>query len=220
MKNRKTPKDLKKQSSEILKRLKKKYPVAACALNFSNAFELLVATILSAQCTDQRVNIVTENLFRTFKNPEDYATASQEEMEQAIKSINFFRNKAKNIRTMAQKIIDDFNGKVPDTLKELITLPGVARKTANVVLGVWFKKNEGIVVDTHVKRLSNRLGLTKHEAPPKVEQDLMKLIPQNEWEEFSLRLILHGRETCIARKPKCRECEMVDICPASIQFLS
>lgn len=220
MKIKKQKSTKKQQASEILKRLKIKYPVVKCALNFSNNFELLVATILSAQCTDKRVNIVTEKLFKKYKTPKDYALAGQKDFEKDIHSTGFYRNKAKNIIGTAKIISEKYHGKVPDEMEKLIELPGVARKTANVVLSVGFKKNAGIVVDTHVSRLSNRLNLSKETNAVKIEKDLIKLIPQKEWEEFSLRLIQHGRDTCIARKPKCKECELVDICPASSNYLS
>ena len=199
---------------EIIKRLKKAYPTAHCALNHSNAFELLIATILSAQCTDERVNIVTATLFRKYRGPADFAEVSQEELEKDIKSTGFFRNKAKSIRAASQKILDEFGGQVPQTMDELLTLAGVARKTANVVMGNAFGIASGVVVDTHVSRLSQRLGLTKEKTPENIERDLQKLVPQKDWVMFSHWLIFHGRQICNARKPKCTECVLADQCPS------
>jgi endonuclease-3 len=214
------PDDKKKRAREIIRRLKKTYPKAHCALNHSNAFELLIATILSAQCTDQRVNIVTADLFRKYRGPEDYLKVSQAELEKDIHSTGFFRNKAKNIQATCRKILDDFGGQVPETMEELLTLPGVARKTANVVLGNAFGIASGIVVDTHVARLSLRLGLTKNEAAEKIEKDLIELVPKKDWIMFSHWLIFHGRQICQARKPRCRECVLADICPSFEIFTS
>ena len=205
--------DKKKHTKEIIKRLRKTYPDAHCALNHSNAFELLIATILSAQCTDVRVNIVTADLFRKYPQPKDYLKASQEEIEHDVRTTGFFRNKAKNIRATAKKIIEEFDGEVPRTMDELLSLNGVARKTANVVLGNAFRIASGVVVDTHVKRLSNRLGLTKKTDPVKVETDLVELVPKKDWVMFSHWLIWHGREICKARKPNCEVCTLNDICP-------
>jgi endonuclease III len=205
--------DKKQHTAEIIKRLKKMYPDAHCALNHSNAFELLVATILSAQCTDDRVNIVTATLFRKYQTPQDYLDVELEELTQDIKSINFFNNKAKNIHAMAGKIIENFGGEVPKTMDELLTLNGVARKTANVVLGNAFGIASGVVVDTHVSRLSQRLGLTAETTPEKIEKDLQVLVPKKDWVMFSHWLIYHGRQICNARKPKCSECKLNDICP-------
>ena len=213
----KSPKNLKLHAKEVLKRLKKHYPNVTCALNHKNTFELLVATILSAQCTDKRVNIVTESLFNKYKSPKDYADAIPEEFEQDIRSTGFYRNKTKNIIGMAQKVVNEFQSEIPNTMAKLITLPGVARKTANVVLSVAFNKNEGVTVDTHVKRISYRLGLTKNTNPEKVEKDLMQLLPQKDWETYSISVINHGRQLCIARKPKCQECFLSNICPRSIK---
>lgn len=207
------------QAREILKRLEKKYPSVRCTLNFSNNFELLVATMLSAQCTDKRVNIVTERLFKKYKIPLDYANSEQKNLEDDIKSTGFYRNKARNIRAMAKIIVEKFGGKIPAKMDLLVGLPGVARKTANVVLSIGFNKNEGLVVDTHVKRLSNRLGLTNQQNPEKIEKELTALLPRSKWDAFSLRLIQHGRNTCVARKPRCQNCELIDICPASSEFL-
>lgn len=201
-----------KRSAEIIKRLKKEYPDAHCALNHTNPFELLVATILSSQCTDVRVNIVTADLFRKYRSPQDYLNISQEELEKDIRSTGFFRNKAKNIQAACEKIVENFRGEIPQTMDELLTLNGVARKTANVVLGNAFGIASGVVVDTHVRRLSNRLGLTKHSNPEKIEMDLQKLVPKNEWVMFSHWLIMHGRADCNARKPVCDKCVLEDIC--------
>ncbi len=201
------------QADEVVARLGKHYPDAHCALNHNNAFELLVATILSAQCTDERVNIVTADLFRKYRGPRDFAAAVQEELEKDVRSTGFFRNKAKSIRGAAKKIVDEFNGEVPQTMEELLILPGVARKTANVVLGNAFGITSGVVVDTHVKRLSYRLGLTTQKTPEKVEKELQKLIPEKHWVMFSHWLIFHGRQVCKARNPACENCFMNDICP-------
>ena len=202
----------KSRIQEILKRLEKAYPDAKCALRHENPFQLLVSTILSAQCTDERVNMVTPELFRKHPTPADFATLRPEVLEQEIRSTGFFRNKAKSIIGAAQKIMREFSGKVPDTMETLLTLPGVARKTANVVLGTAFGKATGVVVDTHVQRLARRLGLTKHEAPEKIEKDLMELIPQSKWIDFSHELIFHGRRCCQARKPNCPACSLEDLC--------
>ena len=206
-------KDKSARTAEIIKRLKKQYPDAHCALVHTNAFELLIATILSAQCTDVRVNIVTAELFRKYRSPKDYVDASQEELEQDIRSTGFYRNKAKNIRAACKKIIQDFGGEIPQTMDELLTLNGVARKTANVVLGNAFGIASGVVVDTHVKRISNRLGLTKESDPVKVERDLEKLVPKKNWVMFPHWIIWHGREICKARNPNCAECVLESICP-------
>jgi len=205
--------DKKERTAEIIKRLKKEYPDAHCALNHSNAFELLVATILSAQCTDERVNLVTAELFRKYRTPQDYLNVETAELAQDIKSINFFNNKTKSIQGAAQKIVDHFGGEVPQTMDELLTLNGVARKTANVVLGNAFGIASGVVVDTHVARLSNRLGLTEEKTPEKIEKDLSEIVPQKNWVMFPHWLIFHGRKICNARKPKCDECVLSDICP-------
>lgn len=205
--------DKKQHTAEINKRLKKMYPDAHCALNHSNAFELLVATILSAQCTDDRVNIVTATLFRKYRTPQDYLEVDVSEIANDIKSINFFNNKAKNIQAMARKIVENFGGKVPNTMDELLTLNGVARKTANVVLGNAFGIASGVVVDTHVSRLSQRLGITEETTPEKIEKDLQVLVPKKDWVMFPHWLIFHGRQICNARKPKCGECKLNDICP-------
>jgi endonuclease-3 len=205
--------DKKERTSEIIRRLKKEYPDAHCALEHTNAFELLVATILSAQCTDERVNIVTAELFRKYRRPEDYLAVTQEELERDIHSTGFFRNKAKNIRGACEKIIELYGGEVPRTMDELLTLNGVARKTANVVLGNAFGIASGVVVDTHVSRLSQRLGLTEQTAPEKIERDLQELVAKKDWIMFPHWLISHGRKICQARRPKCAECALNDICP-------
>jgi len=207
------------RAAEIIKRLKKAYPTAHCALNYTNPFELLIATILSAQCTDERVNIVTSTLFRKYRGPEDFAAVSQEELEQDVKSTGFFRNKSKSIRAASQRILDEFGGKVPQTMDEILSLAGVARKTANVVLGNAFGIASGVVVDTHVSRLSQRLGLTKEKTPEKIELDLQALVPKKDWVMFPHWMIFHGRQICHARKPKCRECVLADECPSYSSFI-
>lgn len=204
-----------KRVAEILKRLNGIYPNAQCALHHRNAWELTVATILSAQCTDVRVNMVTPGLFAKYPTPESLARIEPEQIEPEIQSTGFFRNKAKSIVGAARMVVNDFGGKVPETMEELLTLPGVARKTANVVLGSWFGKNEGVVVDTHVFRISRRLELTKADHPVKIEQDLVKILPRGKWTEFSHQIIHHGRKLCVARKPKCAECPLENICHAA-----
>lgn len=204
-----------KRIGEILKRLKKSYPDAKTTLDYTTPFELLVATILSAQCTDERVNQVTKTLFKKYTKPEDYLKVPEEELQNDIRSTGFFRNKTKSIRGASKKLIEDFGGQVPGNMEQLLTLPGVARKTANVVLGNIFKIADGVVVDTHVSRLSQRLGLTKNTAAEKIEQDLMKLIPRDDWIKFSHMIILHGRYVCKAIKPECENCVLNDLCPSS-----
>ncbi len=199
----------------IIARLHQAYPDAECALHHRNAFELLVATILSAQCTDERVNKVTPALFARFPTPEAMAGADREELETLIRSTGFYHNKAKNIQGAAQRIVGAYSGVVPQTMDELLTLPGVARKTANVVLGVVFKIADGVVVDTHVKRLSNRLGLTTQSDPEKIERDLQAITPKAEWINLSHLLIFHGRQVCDARKPACAACTLNDLCPSA-----
>src|ERR1700742_449788 len=196
----------------ILDALRKAYPDVVCALNHKNAWELTVATILSAQCTDVRVNLVTPKLFRTFPTPKAMAAASLPELEELIRTTGFFRNKAKSIQGAARVVTETFGGEVPKTMEEILTLPGVARKTGNVVLGSWYGIAVGVVVDTHVMRLSKRLELTKESSPEKVERDLMKIIPQDRWIAFSHELIHHGRQICLARKPKCVDCTLEKIC--------
>jgi len=210
--------DLKQHTSTIIRRLKKAYPDAHCALDHSNAFELLIATILSAQCTDARVNIVTADLFRKYRGPEDYLKVAQKELETDIHSTGFFRNKAKNIQAACKRIIEVYDGSVPQTMDEILTLGGVARKTANVVLGNAFGIASGVVVDTHVSRLSQRLGLTTNTTPEKIERDLAELVPKRNWVLFPHLMIWHGRQICVARKPKCGECVLNDICPSAFQF--
>jgi len=201
-----------KRVRTILDRLRERYPNAVCALHHKNAWELMVATILSAQCTDVRVNLVTPELFRRFPTPQAMAKAGQPEIEELIRSTGFFRNKAKNIIAAAARVVTEFGGKVPQTIDELLTIPGVARKTANVVLGSWYKIALGVVVDTHVMRITQRLELTKSSTPEKIEQDMMRLIPQESWIDFSHRLIYFGRTICIARKPRCVDCFLEDLC--------
>jgi len=196
----------------ILKGLDEAYPAATCALKHGNAFQLLIATILSAQCTDERVNQVTATLFPKYPTPEDFAYANPAELEREIRPTGFFRNKTKSIMGASKKIVEEFHGEVPKTMEELLTLPGVARKTGNVVLGTAFGIAAGVVVDTHVLRLSERLDLTKHTDPKKVEQDLMRVIPQDRWILFSHQMIWHGRRVCVARKPRCIECNLERLC--------
>jgi endonuclease-3 len=197
---------------QILEKLDEAYPNVTCALEHRNPFELLIATILSAQCTDVRVNIVTKTLFEKYRSPSDFAHANPAELENEIRSTGFFRNKTKSIIGAAQKILKDFGGEVPRTMEELLTVPGAARKTANVVLGTAYKIASGVVVDTHVQRLSQRLDLTEHEDPKKIEQDLIKIIPQDKWILFSHQLIWHGRRVCVARNPRCAECNLEKLC--------
>jgi endonuclease III len=200
------------RTAEIIRILDETYPNAVCALHHNNAWELLVATILSAQCTDVRVNMVTPGLFAKYPTIQDFAAARQEVLANDIRSTGFFNNKAKSVIGAAKKILKDYNGEVPKTLEELITVPGAARKTANVVLGTSFGIASGIVVDTHVQRISNRLALTKNTDPVKIEQDLMKIIPREHWIQFSHQMIHFGRGICIARKPKCAECPLNALC--------
>jgi endonuclease III len=199
----------------VLRRLYALYPKPECALIFRSPFELLVATILSAQCTDARVNLVTRTLFEKYRRPEDYLAVPVEELEQDIRSTGFFRNKARSIRGACERIVQEHGGDVPRTMEELLLLPGVARKTANVVLGNAFGKNEGIAVDTHVTRLSGLLGLTEHTDPVKIERDLMAKFPRKHWTALSHLLILHGRQVCVARRPRCGECALNDRCPSA-----
>src|SRR6266581_4102859 len=203
------------QVQAIIEELHRLYPGAKCTLNFSTPLELLVATQLAAQCTDERVNMVTAQLFRKYRSVEDYATASQEELEQDIKSTGFYRNKAKNIRAACQRIITEYDSEVPRTMAGLLSLAGVARKTANVVLGNAFGIVEGFVVDTHVGRLTRRFGWTKNEDPVKVERDLTRIIPQQDWLDLSHLLIFHGRAVCYSRNPQCERCTLVPLCPSA-----
>jgi endonuclease-3 len=199
----------------ILGRLKREYPDARCALHHGDAYQLLVATILSAQCTDARVNMVTPAFFARYPSPEALARADQGEVEEIIRSTGFFRNKTRSLIGMAQALVADHRGKVPGTMEELRVLPGVGRKTANVVLGNAFGINEGVTVDTHVTRLSRLLGLTRHDDPVKIEHDLMPLFPREDWALLSHLLIVHGRRVCIARRPRCPECVLADLCPSA-----
>jgi endonuclease III len=217
MKRKKGP-PLKEHAAAIIAKLRKIYPDAHCELDFTSPLELLVATILSAQCTDKRVNIVTGGLFKKLRTAADYAAIPQEELEVAIKSTGFFRSKSKSLRSMAQDLVEKFGGKVPASMDELTSLAGVGRKTANVVLGNAFNINAGIVVDTHVRRLAQRLGLTQHEDPDKIELDLMELVPQSDWTLFSHWLIWHGRRCCYAQKPDCAHCGLATICPSFEEY--
>ncbi len=205
----------KQRALEVLVRLKRLYPEAPCTLDYETPVQLLVATILSAQCTDERVNLVTPALFRRFPDAEAMASAEVSEIEELIRSTGFYRNKAKNIQGACRLIVEMFDGKVPRSMEDLLKLPGVARKTANVVSAHAFGVNLGVTVDTHVKRLSYRLGFTQHTEPVKIERDLMKLIPQPDWENWSIRLIYHGRAICNARSPRCDHCELADLCPSA-----
>lgn len=205
--------DLRQRARKIVSTLKKAYPDAECALTHTSAFELLVATILSAQCTDERVNMVTPELLRKYPTPESLAEARQRDVEKIIQSTGFFRNKAKNLIGMARGLVESHDGDVPRNLDELVRLPGIGRKTANVVLGTAFGIASGVVVDTHVKRITRLLGLTTESTPEKIEQDLMQVLPKKEWINFSHRLIHHGRRICIARRPRCEECPLLKHCP-------
>jgi len=207
---------LKVRALEILVRLKRLYPEATCTLDYETPVQLLVAVILSAQCTDVRVNMVTPELFRRFPDARSMAAADLEEIMELVRSTGFYRNKAKNIQATCALLEQNFQGQVPQTMDELLKLPGVARKTANVVLAHAFGINAGVTVDTHVKRLAGRLGCTEYEEPIKIERDLMKLIPQEDWENWSIRLIYHGRAVCNARKPNCAVCTLADLCPSNM----
>ena len=203
------------RARKIIARLERAYPDATCALHHSSALELVVATILSAQCTDARVNMVTPVLFAKYRTAGDYAAADPQVLEREIQSTGFFRNKTKSIIGMAQALVAHHGGQVPDTMDALTALPGVGRKTANVILGTWFKKNEGVVVDTHVHRLTRLMKLTRQDDPVKIERDLMELLPREKWTWWSHSLIQHGRQVCIARRPKCEECVVNKLCPSS-----
>lgn len=207
--------ELKKRTRDIIRRLKRAYPGAKCSLTHSNPFELLVATILSAQSTDDRVNIVTADLFRKYKKPEDYLKVSPRELEKDIHSTGFFRNKTKSIQGTAKLLTEEYGGEVPRSMDELLELPGVARKTANVVLGNAFGIKAGVVVDTHVTRLSHRLGLTQQKTAEKIEQDLIPIVPRKDWVIFPHLMIYHGRKICKARNPLCAECTIEKLCPSS-----
>jgi endonuclease-3 len=213
---RETKSQLKERTNEIIKLLKHAHPDAHCALNHGSAFELLIATILSAQCTDERVNIVTADLFRKYRLPEDYLKVPAVELQQDVRTTGFFRNKTKSIQGACKMLVEEFTSEVPETMDELLRLPGVARKTANVVLGVAYGIAAGVVVDTHVSRLSQRLRLTKQKDAGKIEQDLMELVPRNDWIIFSHLLIFHGRRVCKARRPLCEECAVEKLCPSSM----
>jgi len=206
----------KERAAEIVRRLRAEYPDARCSLDHEDAYQLLVATILSAQCTDERVNQVTPALFARYPTPEDLAGARQEELEELIRSTGFFRNKTKSLLGMANAVVEEHGGRVPDEMDALVKLPGVGRKTANVVLGNAFGKAEGVVVDTHVTRLSNRLGLTRNKDPVKIEFDLMKVIAREDWTDLSHLFIYHGRAVCKAPKPRCGECVLAGICPSAV----
>ncbi len=201
---------------EIIKRLSKAYPDAHVALDFTNPLECLVATILSAQCTDERVNIVTKTLFKKYRTPEAYLKVPEAELAADIKPTGFFNQKTKSIRGACARIVEVYGGKVPNTMEDLITLPGVARKTANIVLGNSYGVVEGIAVDTHVRRLAERLGFSTEKDPDKIERDLMRLVPEKRWFDFTYVIIDHGRAICVARKPRCAECPVNDLCPASL----
>jgi len=213
---RETKSQRKQRTDQIIKLLKRAHPDAHCALNHSNAFELLIATILSAQCTDERVNIVTADLFRKYRKPEDYLKVPATELQQDVRTTGFFRNKTKSIQGACKMLVEEFGGEVPKTMDELLKLPGVARKTANVVLGVAYGIAAGVVVDTHVSRLSQRLRLTKNKDASKIEQDLMELVPRKDWIILAHLLIFHGRRVCKARRPLCEECVVERLCPSSI----
>lgn len=205
---------------EIIAILRKTYPSSRTALKHENPLQILVATILAAQCTDEKVNQITPSLFQKYPTPSDFASADKDELEAEIRPTGFFRNKAKNIINASKKIVDDFEGKVPDNMEDLISLPGVARKTANIVLSSSFKKAEGIAVDTHVRRLSQRLGLSKEKDPDKIERDLMMIVPQEGWLDFNYMLVNHGRAICSARKALCPQCVVKHLCPAAKDFYS
>ncbi len=209
------PRSKKKRAIAVLEKLHELYPDATCSLDYETPVQLMVATILSAQCTDERVNKVTPALFKRFPDAPAFAAADIEELEQLVRSTGFYRNKAKNIQKACQRIMSEFDGHVPQSMEELLTLAGVARKTANVVLAHAFGIISGVTVDTHVKRLSNRLRLTKSDNPIQIERDLMKLLPQPEWENWSIRLIYHGRAVCNARKPQCENCAIANLCPSA-----
>ncbi|HEY3040313.1 MAG TPA: endonuclease III [Pyrinomonadaceae bacterium] len=207
--------DLKQRVRQIIRLLKRAYPDAKCSLNHSSPFELLIATILSAQCTDARVNIVTQDLFRKYRKPEDYLKVSENELQRDIRTTGFFRNKTKSIQGTAKVLTDQYGGQVPETIEELLELPGVARKTANVVLGNAFGVSSGVVVDTHVSRLSHRLGLSAEKTAEKIEQDLIAIVPKKDWVIFPHLFIAHGRAICKARNPLCAECVVEKVCPSS-----
>lgn len=200
------------RAKAVVRQLRQLFPVAECALHHESAFQLLVATILSAQCTDERVNMATQELFQKYPDAEALKHSTQADVERIVHPLGFFRNKATNIRAMAAKLIDEFNGQIPLDIEQLVTLPGVGRKTASVVLGTWFGIPSGVVVDTHVRRISNLLGLTESQNPEVIERDLMEILPKKEWIEYSHRIIYHGRKTCVARRPACNECGLLKHC--------
>lgn len=218
MKNNAAEMDEKARASVIIRLLEKEYPKAKIALNNNNPLELLVATILSAQCTDERVNIVTETLFKKYRKPEDYAAADLTELEKEVRSTGFYRNKAKNIKQTGRILVEKFDSQVPKTMGEMLELPGVARKTANIVLQNAYGVVEGIAVDTHVRRVSRRLGLTENEDPNKIEQDLMKIIQRGKWMRITDLLIFLGRNVCVAKKPRCEVCVLNKMCPSAFTF--
>jgi endonuclease-3 len=205
---------------EMITILRKAYPRSRTALHFETPFQIMVATILAAQCTDEKVNQITPALFQKYRTAADFASANQAELEKEVRPTGFFRNKARNIIGASKKIVEDFGGEVPDNMEDLITLPGVARKTANIVLSSGFKKAEGIAVDTHVRRLSERLGLSREKDPEKIERDLMGLVPRKDWLDFNYMLVNHGRKICQARKPLCPQCELKHLCPSAQDFYS
>ena len=197
----------------MIRRLKKLFPVAECALHHDSAFQLLVATILSAQCTDERVNMATPTLFKKYPDAAALKKSTQPAVEKIVRPLGFFRNKAANIRAMAAMLVDDFDGEIPLDIDQMVTLPGVGRKTASVVLGTWYGIPSGVVVDTHVRRISNLLGLTESQNPEIIERDLIQILPKKEWIEYSHRIIYHGRKTCVARRPQCADCGLLKFCP-------
>ena len=211
-------KDALERIGEIITTLRQSYPRSRTALRFESPLQILVATILSAQCTDEKVNQITPSLFRKYPTPSDFASADPKVLEQEIRPTGFFRNKTKSIIGASKKIVEDFGGKVPDSMEDLISLPGVARKTANIVLSSAFQKSEGIAVDTHVRRLSQRLGLSKEQNPDKIERDLMKIVPKEDWLDFNYMLVNHGRAVCPSRKPRCPECQLKRFCPSASEF--
>jgi len=212
-----TESEKRKRVLKIIELLEKEYPKAKTALHYSSPLEILVATILSAQCTDKRVNMVTESLFKKYKTAEDYANADLAELEQDIRSTGFYRNKAKNIKNAGQMLVERFDSQVPNAMEEILELPGVARKTANIVLSNAYGVIEGIAVDTHVRRLSKRLGLTENKNPDKIEKDLMQIVPKSHWKRITDLLIFHGRNVCMARKPKCDSCVLNKLCPSAFK---
>jgi len=215
-----TAAERKSRVGEILRRLDQAYPDPKCALEHKNVWQLLVATILSAQCTDKRVNLVTPGLFEKYPTIRDFAAARPVALEQDIRSTGFYRNKTKSLIGAAKKILADFRGRVPETMEEILQIPGVARKTANVVLGTWYGKASGVVVDTHVQRIAGRLDLTREKDPVKIERDLMRVIPQGKWIEFSHQIIHHGRQVCVARKPACGKCNLEPLCYSKDKVLA